>query len=237
MRYSLSVPERALPAVRSALGVFDRVQTQVLEPAPSRRGRRARRGGAGRSVEVVRAELRLARPSSEPLADLPLSPDPLQSFARVIARLDRTHGEQRRGRGRSPTDDPGDPQTSSPSATQAGRPPWRVIGGGAARTVGCWAILWRWPPGGPASRGRDGRAAGRAGGDRRRSCCSAEPLFGLPVLIRCSSPERGRAVECLQGLLGCFDGFAGSELPARCRRAIPGSRVRGIGSPWSPRLV
>jgi hypothetical protein len=34
MRYSLSVPERALPAVRSALGVFDRVQAHVLDPGP-----------------------------------------------------------------------------------------------------------------------------------------------------------------------------------------------------------
>ncbi len=51
MRYSLSVPERALPAVRSALGVFDRVQAQVTaEPerateAPVER-RRSVRGGA-----------------------------------------------------------------------------------------------------------------------------------------------------------------------------------------------
>ena len=40
---------------------------------------------------------------------------------------------------------------------------------------------------------------------------AAEPLFRLQVLIRCSSPERGRAVACLQGLLGCFDGFAGAN--------------------------
>ena len=39
----------------------------------------------------------------------------------------------------------------------------------------------------------------------------AEPLFRLQVLIRCCSPERGRAVACLQGLLGCFDGFAGAN--------------------------
>ncbi len=91
MRYSLSVPERALPAVRSALGVFDRVQAHVLEPEPEP-AEAAEREEA--PVEVVRAELRLARPSSEPLAHLPLSPDPLQSFARVIARLDRSYGEQ-----------------------------------------------------------------------------------------------------------------------------------------------
>jgi len=83
MRYSLSVPERALPAVRAALGVYDRVQARVIEADP-----------AVRSVEVVRAELRLARPSSEPLAHLPLQPDPLQSFAQVLARLNHERGER-----------------------------------------------------------------------------------------------------------------------------------------------
>lgn len=83
MRYSLSVPERALPAVRAAVGVFDRVQLQVIEANPEPIGE------GERGVEVVRAELRLARPSSEPLAHLPLTPDPLQSFARVLCGLIR----------------------------------------------------------------------------------------------------------------------------------------------------
>ena len=65
MRYSLFVPWAPLPAMRSALGNYDRVQVR-------RRGPRARRT-RGRWV-VVRAELRLARPSSEPLAHLALTP-------------------------------------------------------------------------------------------------------------------------------------------------------------------
>ncbi|MGH2904720.1 MAG: hypothetical protein ACRDK7_14220, partial [Solirubrobacteraceae bacterium] len=40
---------------------------------------------------------------------------------------------------------------------------------------------------------------------------AAEPLFALQVLIRCCSPQKGRAVSCLQGLLGCFDGFAAAN--------------------------
>ena len=64
MRYSLSVPERALPAVRSALGVFDRVQAHVLEPSPEPSEAAEAGGGAARLVEVVRAELRLARPAA-----------------------------------------------------------------------------------------------------------------------------------------------------------------------------
>ena len=102
MRYSLSVPERALPAVRSALGVYDRVQAHVLEPdaePPESGGEEDKEEETRREVKVVRAELRLARPSSEPLAHLPLSPDPLQGFARVLAGLDRKHGEQARDRG------------------------------------------------------------------------------------------------------------------------------------------
>jgi hypothetical protein len=82
MRYSLSVPRSALPAVRAALMVYDRVQAR-LEPEAATTTTTPRR-----PVQVARAELRLARPSTEPLAHLPLQPDPLQSFARVLAGLD-----------------------------------------------------------------------------------------------------------------------------------------------------
>ena len=114
MRYSLSVPERALPAVRSALGAFDRVQVQVIdekqEPA---------REGADR-VEVVRAELRLARPSSEPLAHLGAGARSAAGL-REGPRADRS-GSPRAGRGRDRpvADDRGDSQTPSPPAAQGG---------------------------------------------------------------------------------------------------------------------
>src|ERR1700691_450492 len=79
-RYSLVVPERSLPAVRAALANYDRVQLHPVESeAPAG-------GETGGRECVVRAELRLARPSSEPLAHLPLDPDPLQSFTQVLAR-------------------------------------------------------------------------------------------------------------------------------------------------------
>jgi hypothetical protein len=201
MRYSLCVPERALPAVRSALGVFDRVQAQVLDdPGPA--------AGAS-SVQVVRAELRLARPSSEPLADVPLNPDPLQSFARVIARLDRSHGEQAQVAV--------DLLPTTPATRRRLR---RRLLKEASR---------RGEPMGGETEGLGGLLAGGGGRQvgRRRAAemvqqraereeigqklLAHEPLFRLQVLIRCSSPERGRAVACLQGLLGCFDGFAGAN--------------------------
>lgn len=96
MRYSLTVPARALPAVRSALGSFDRVQAHLIDdtnPEP-RPDEEAEEDGSEDRVAVVRAELRLARPSSEPLAHLGLSPDPLQNFAGVLAGLDPGRGEQ-----------------------------------------------------------------------------------------------------------------------------------------------
>lgn len=202
MRYSLSVPERALPAVRSALGAFDRVQVQVTEP-----NEEPAREGADR-VEVVRAELRLARPSSEPLAHLGLTPDPLQGFARVLGRIDPAHREQAEVA-----------IDLLPTTAATRRRLRRRLLKEALRRGGD-----------PASQARDqgllGFGGGGYGGRRRPAemveqraereeiaakLVRAEPLFRLQVLIRCCSPERGRAVACLQGLLGCFDGFAGAN--------------------------
>lgn len=202
MRYSLSVPERALPAVRSALGVFDRVQAQVLEPEPEE----------ARRVEVVRAELRLARPSSEPLAHLPLNPDPLQSFARVIARLDRSHGEQAQVAVDLLPTTPATRRRLRRRLLKEARRRGDAASGGEAAGGLAAAIL--------------GGSGGCSVGRRRpaemveqraereeigQKLLQAEPLFRLQVLIRCSSPERGRAVACMQGLLGSFDGFAASN--------------------------
>jgi hypothetical protein len=199
MRYSLTLPEKALPAVRSALGAFDRVQLQAIEANPE-----PVTTGAGR-VEVVRAELRLARPSSEPLAHLPLTPDPLQGFAAVLARLDPAHREH------------AEVAVDLLPTTAATRRRLR-------RRLLKEALR----------RGGDPSAAGRGWLDlegqhvgRRRPAemveqraereeiaaklVQAEPIFRLQVLIRCCSPERGRAIACLQGLLSCFDGFAGAN--------------------------
>jgi hypothetical protein len=225
MRYSLSVPERALPAVRSALGVFDRVQAHLIEgnvepvtEGPDR-------------VQVVRAELRLARSSSEPLAHLPLTPDPLQGFARVLSRLDPKHREQaevavdllpttpatrRRLRRRLLKEASRD--TVSTRGGNGGL--LDILAGGEGRPVG------RRRPAEMVEQRAEREELGA-------KLLQAEPLFRLQILIRCVSPERGTAVACLQGLLGCFDGwasanslrmvgvrffglaFAGSDLPGR----------------------
>jgi hypothetical protein len=199
MRYSLSVPRGALPAVRAALAVYDRVQAR-LEPdtttaATAPAGRRA--------LEVARAELRLARPSTDPLAHLPLQPDPLQSFARVLGELDYRRGEHaeiaidllprpagtrnrlRRRLLREARSREGDTVTGGPSLA-GGRPAGR-----------------RRP-----SEMVEQRAARE---ELAAKLVQAEPLFGLQILVRCSAPEKGTAISCLQGLLACFDSLSGAN--------------------------
>jgi hypothetical protein len=202
MRYSLSVPERALPAVRSALGAFDRVQVQVIEPNPEPAA-----DGDDR-VEVVRAELRLARPSSEPLAHLPLTPDPLQSFARVLARLDPAHRER------------AEVAIDLLPTTAATRRRLRrrllkeaLRRGGDSSRQGGGDGMFDFGAGGRVGRRRPAEMVEQRA-EREEIAAKlvqAEPIFRLQVLIRCCSPERGTAVGCLQGLLSCFDGFAGAN--------------------------
>ncbi len=201
MRYSLSVPERALPAVRAAVGVFDRVQLQVIDPNPEPACEGDRR------VEVVRAELRLARPSSEPLAHLPLTPDPLQSFARVLSRLDPAHREQAEVA-----------VDLLPTTAATRRRLRRRLLKEALRRGGQSSEPNRGGGWLDFDSGRVGRRRPAEMVEQRAEreeiaakLVQAEPLFRLQVLIRCASPERGRAVACLQGLLGCFDGFAGAN--------------------------
>jgi hypothetical protein len=233
MRYSLSVPERALPAARSALGVYDRVQAHVLEPdaepfenkedeedethvpepdaepPESEEAEKDKVQATGREAMVVRAELRLARPSSEPLAVLPLSPDPLQGFARVLAELDRKHGEQAEIAVDLLPTTPGTRRRLRRRLLREAR----RRGGGQAGAGGDGGLLGAL--GGGPSRGQarpaemvEQRAAREEIGAK---LLQADPLFQMQILIRCSSPEKGRAVAHLQGLLGCFDAFAAAN--------------------------
>jgi hypothetical protein len=196
MRYSLSVPRSALPAVRSALSVYDRVQAR-LEPEPVVTERDVK-------VAVARAELRLARPSSEPLAHVPLQPDPLQSFAHVLSGLDYRRGE----RAEIAVD-------LLPGTAAARRRLRRQLLREAKRREN-----------GVTGGGQESGGGGRPRGRRRAAemveqraareelaakLVQAEPIFGLQILIRCSSPEQGTAVSCLHGLLACFDSLAGAN--------------------------
>ncbi len=201
MRYTLSAPERALPALRSALTAFDRVQVIELDSEPP--------AEAKPQMATVRAELRLARPSSEPLAHLPLNPDPLQGFAKALAGLDPAHREQAEvAIDLLPTT----PATRRRLRRRLLKEAARRGGVEQASPVGKGALMIDFG-GAPAGRRRPAEMVEQRA-EREEIAAKlvqAEPIFRLQVLIRCRSPERGRAVSCLQGLLSCFDGFAGAN--------------------------
>ncbi|MGA9284132.1 MAG: hypothetical protein WBV85_01700 [Solirubrobacteraceae bacterium] len=197
MRYSLVVPERALPAIRSALSNYDRVQVRLADPEPPRRD----------GACVMRAELRLARPSSEPLAHLALDPDPLQSFARALAAL-----HPARERGQVAVD-------LLPCTAGARRRMRRTLLRQARRTNttaayaggGMLDVL----AGGGRQAGRQPAADVVEQRAQREQIAAKvlqnEPLFHMQVLVRCQAPVKGIAAERLQGLLGCFDGWAAAN--------------------------
>jgi hypothetical protein len=216
MRYSLIVPHRALPAVRSALGGYDRVQARPLE-APTEQTPSSKDRPPRRRVRAVRAELRLARPSSEPLAHPALNPDPLQSFARVLAGVEHEHAEQaeiaidllptipatrRRQRRRLLREARRRTSEPAPTNTNTG-----LLG---ERRVG------RQPPAEMVQQ----RAARE---ELAAKLLAPEPLFHLQILVRCTAPTKAPAVERLQGLLGCFDAFAAAN-----SLRVVGVRVLGV---------
>ncbi|MBA3867433.1 MAG: hypothetical protein H0X42_14005, partial [Solirubrobacterales bacterium] len=84
LRYRLEVPEHASASLRAALGAYSGVELRSSEGAAA-----SEPDGA----EVARAELVLARPSSEPLRAVGLDPDPLSGFARAINALDPAGGD------------------------------------------------------------------------------------------------------------------------------------------------
>ena len=207
MRYCLVVPARSLPAIRAALSNYDRVQVRRADPEPPPQG-----GG------VVRAELRLARPSSEPLAHLGLDPDPLQSFATTLATLhpqERAEvavdllpcaaGARRRLRRRLLSQ----ARRDHPAAPYAS-------GGGLLDLLA-----------GGRSAGRQPAADVVEQRSQREQIAAKvlqnEPLFHLQVLVRCQAPVKGVAADRLQALLGCFDAWAA----ANSFRAV-GVRLAGV---------
>ena len=217
MRYSLIVPENALPAVSSALGAFDRVRMQVIEPNPE--------PPAGK-VEVVRAELRLGRPSSEPLALLPLSPDPLQGFAGVLGRLDPAQDEQA-----EVAIDllPPTVGTRRRLRRRLLKEAMRRSGGDATGSEGGGGLLGFGGGGGRVGRRRPAEMVEQRA-EREEIAAKlvqAEPIFRLQVLIGCSSPERGRAIGCLQGVLS--GGWPrASQPPAPSDPGVTVSRHRAL---------
>jgi hypothetical protein len=209
LRYCVEVPERARGALRAAMSAYQGVELRAAPEAPAK-------PPAG---EVVRAELVLARASSEPLRAAGLDPDPLSGFARAIDALDPAGGDGaticvdllpvtpgkrrrlrrrllRRTRHRAPSPSPGDELTN-------------LLGGSDRRRGAA-------PPAELVEQ-RVGRQA------LARKLGTDEPLFEMQVLIRVASPVPGRAKAQLAGILAGFDAFAGEN-----HLRVSGLRLPGV---------
>lgn len=209
LRYAVGVPEHARGALRAAMAAYHGVE---LRPAPAPTEKSAK-------AEVARAELVLARASSEPLRAAGLDPDPLSGFARAIDALDPGGGDTaaicvdllpvtpgkrrrvrrrllRRARRRHPSPPPGDELAD-------------LLGGGHRR------------PGGTPPAELVERWVGRQALTRKLG--TAEPLFEMQVLVRVASPVPGRAKAQLAGILAGFDAFAGEN-----HLRVSGLRIPGV---------
>lgn len=209
LRYGIEVPERAGGALRAALGAYSGVE---LRPAPEPRAE-------PEEVKVARAELVLARASSEPLNAAGLDPDPLAGLARAIEGIDLAGSDRasvcvdllpvtpgkrrrlrrrllRRARRRQPAPPPGEELSD-------------LLGGGDRRRGGA-------PPAELVEQ-RVGRQA------LARKLGTAEPMFEIQVLVRIASPVPGRAKGQLAGVLAAFDAFAGEN-----HLRVSGLRIPGV---------
>lgn len=209
LRYAVEVPERARGALRAAMAAYQGVELRAAPEAPPE----------PETGEVVRAELVLARASSEPLRAAGLDPDPLSALARATDALDPAGGDGvticvdllpvtpgkrrrlrrrllRRARRRTPSPSPGDELTD-------------LLGGGDRRRGGA-------PPAELVEQ-RVGRQA------LARKLGTDEPLFEMQVLIRVASPVPGRAKAQLAGILAGFDAFAGEN-----HLRVSGLRIPGV---------
>ncbi len=195
MRYSLTLARSSLPGLRSALSAYDRVQIRPIEePEPQRVER----------VWNARCELRLAEPTVEPLAHLPLDPDPLQGFASVIGECEKRLDEK--------VEVAIDLLPASPGERNRLRHRlFRQARRRAPSNVSFADVL----TGLHRSRGRGTAAEMVAGRAEREGIFSklghAEPVFRAQVLLRCSSRSPGRAYNHMSGLLACFDSFAAAN--------------------------
>ncbi len=210
LQYGVEVPAHARGSLRAALAAYHGVE---LRPAPEAAA------GEAEEVEVARAELVLARPSSEPLRAAGLDPDPLSGFARSIDILDPgggdsaticvdllpvTPGKRRRLRRRllrharhhQPGPAPGETLADlviAGNRRHAGVPPAELV----ERRVGRHALA--------------------------RKLGTAEPLFEMQLLVRVASPVPGRAKAQLAAMLAAFDAFAGEN-----HLRVSGLRIPGV---------
>jgi hypothetical protein len=88
LAYLIELPERDVPRLRGALNAYRGVELRDADEVLAVSDRE----DDGEEPSTVRAEMVLARPSFEPLARLPLVPDPLTPLAAALAGVRRDRG-------------------------------------------------------------------------------------------------------------------------------------------------
>jgi len=223
LRYAVELPARARGTVLAS--AYGDVEVHDADPDPA--------DGEDREagVEVARAELVLARGSSEPLRDIGLDPDPLAAIARAVGGMRAGDGEsavvcldllpvapgrRRRIRGR---------------LLRQARRDAAPVAAPAPASTGPLGDLF-------SSQPRRGRATAPELVARRADLAalvgklgSPEPLFELQVLIRVASPQPGVAKERLTRLLSAFDVFAGHNHLRVSGLGVPGVAFLGSDLP------
>lgn len=203
--YELEVPARARPTLEAAVATYGEVELREPDDEQQDAATAAVAGPGGRR-RVARAELVLARPSTEPLAQRGIDPDPLQSIAGVLAGL-RADLDERAVVALDLL--PVTPGKRGRLRRRMLRRARRRAGGGEQPTIG--ELLG----GEPAGRRRrdpadlvERRAETRA---LQGKLGNPQPLFEMQLLVVAESKAAGRAKARLQALLSCFDAFAGEN--------------------------
>jgi len=222
LRYVIAVPRHAVTSLRVGLASYGAVE--LLAPPPPGPDAGSRDG----DLETVRAELVLARPSTEPLRRAGLDPDPLTGFARAMEALEPSAGDEaivcvdllpvaagkRRRMRRRLLRDARRRGGGQDLAVEAGLDALLRGGGRRAQTEPADLVA---------------RRLGRHALDRKLG--TDEPLFQLQVLVRAASPVPGRAKAQLVALLAAFDTFAGENHLRASGFPLPGLTFIGSDLP------
>ncbi len=228
LAYLVEVPGRELPRLRNALRPYKGVE---IRDAAEALAVEVREGAAGKEERprTVRAEMVLAGPCYEPLARLPLDPDPLTPFAAALAGVRPARGEVAEVcLGRQPATRHRAAKLRRRMRRQArrhgrdGRTSF-AEGLGGAKEGGRPDLVERF----------ERRELGRGLESKLRE---GAPLFEMQILLRVIAPDRGRAKMVLAGLRDAFAttadrnhlrvrgipllglDFLGADLPGRRRR-------------------
>jgi hypothetical protein len=202
MVYRVQVARRARSVIQAAFGSLGNVELREGPEPPA----------LPAAKHVARAELVLARPSSEPLALVGLAPDPLQLFANAFAPI-----RERQGESASVVLD-----LLPAAASQRRRLRGQLLAqaraseqGGQSGAVGLlMAVLFP----SRSQQGSQQRASLSEQVERRAEArqlatkvLEHDPLFQLQLLVRIGAESEERAHGHLEALLSCFDAFSGQN--------------------------